>query len=89
MWLKCMVERAPGLYIPTLAYSFPPWLSLVAQIVKNACNAGDLTSLPGLVRFPGERNGNPLQYLCLENSKDRGAWFGYCPWVCKEADMTE
>ena len=41
---------------------------------KSACNAGDLGSIPGLGRSPGEGNGNPLQYSCLENSTDRGAW---------------
>ena len=40
-------------------------------------NAGDLGSIPGSGRFPGEGNGNPLQYSCLENPMDRGAW---CPW---------
>ena len=37
-------------------------------------NMGDISSIPGLGRSPGERNGNPLQYSCLENSMDRGAW---------------
>ena len=37
-------------------------------------NAGDLGSIPGSGRFPGEENGNPLQYYCLENPMDRGAW---------------
>ena len=37
-------------------------------------NAGDAGSIPGLGRSPGEGNGNPLQYSCLENSMDRGAW---------------
>ena len=41
---------------------------------KSACNAGDLGSIPGLGRSPGEGNGNPLQYSCLENPMDRGAW---------------
>ena len=41
---------------------------------ESACNAGDLGSIPGLERSPGERNGNPLQYSCLGNSMDRGAW---------------
>ena len=41
---------------------------------ESACNAGDLGSIPGLGRSPGEENGNPLQYSCLENSMDRGAW---------------
>ena len=39
-----------------------------------ACNAGNLGSIPGLGRSPGEGNGNSLQYSCLENSRDRGAW---------------
>ena len=38
------------------------------------CNAGDPGSIPGSGRFPEEGNGNPLQYSCLENSMDRGAW---------------
>ena len=38
------------------------------------CNAGDPGSIPGLGRSPGEGNGNPLQYSCLENPMDRGAW---------------
>ena len=37
-------------------------------------NVRDLGSIPGLGRFPGERNGNPLQYSCLENLMDGGAW---------------
>ena len=41
---------------------------------ESACNAGDLGSMPGLGRSPGEGNGNPFQYSCLENSMDRGAW---------------
>ena len=39
-----------------------------------SCNTGDLGSIPGLGRFPGEGNGKPLQYSCLENPMDRGAW---------------
>ena len=41
---------------------------------ESACNAGDLGSIPGSGRSPGEGNGNPLQYSCLENLMDRGAW---------------
>ena len=41
---------------------------------ESVCNAGDLGSIPGLGRSPGEGNGNPLQYSCLESSMDRGAW---------------
>ena len=46
---------------------------------------GDLDLIPGLGRSPGEGNGNPLQYSCLENPMDRG----YSPWGRKELDMTE
>ena len=47
----------------------------MAQTVKaSAYNAGDLGSIPGLGRSPGEGNGKPLQYSCLENSMDGGAW---------------
>ena len=50
------------------------WTSLVAQTVKRlAYNAGDLGSTPGLGRYSGEGNGNPLQYSCLENPMDREA----------------
>ena len=41
---------------------------------ESACNARDLGSTPGSGRSPGEGNGYPLQYSCLENSMDRGAW---------------
>ena len=41
---------------------------------ESACSAGDPGLIPGLRRFPGEGNGNPLQYSCLENSMDRGTW---------------
>ena len=40
----------------------------------SAYNAGDQGSIPGLGRFPGDGNGNPLQYSCLENPLDRGPW---------------
>ena len=41
---------------------------------ESACDAGDLGSTPGLGRSPGEGNGSPLQYSCLENSMGRGDW---------------
>ena len=41
---------------------------------ESASNAGDLGLIPGLERSPAEGNGNPLQYSCLENAMDRGAW---------------
>ena len=44
-----------------------------SEVKASACNAGDLGSIPGSGRSPGEGNGNPLQYSCLENSMDGGA----------------
>ena len=41
---------------------------------ESVCSAGDAGSIPGSERSPGERNGNPFQYPCLENSMDEGAW---------------
>ena len=41
---------------------------------ESTCNEGDLSSIPQLGRSPGEGNDNPLQYSCLENPMDRGAW---------------
>ena len=50
---------------------------------ESAYNAGDLDSIPGLGRSPGEGNGNPLQYSCLENPMDRGAWWATVHGVTK------
>ena len=59
------------------------WLS-DGSVVKNLPhNAGDLGSIPGWGRCPGEGNGNPLQYFCLENSADRGAWQATGPGITK------
>ena len=48
-----------------------------------ACNAGDPSSVPGLGRSPGEGNGNSLQYSCLDNSMDKGAWQAIARGVAK------
>ena len=48
-----------------------------------ACNAGDLGLIPGFGIFPGEENGNSLQYSCLENFMDSGAWRATVPGVAK------
>ena len=49
----------------------------------SACNAGDQGSIPGLGRSPGEGNDNPLQYPCLENPMERGAWQATAHGVAK------
>ena len=49
----------------------------------SACNEGDLGSIPGSGRSPGEGNGNPLQHSCLENPMDRGAWWATVHGVAK------
>ena len=50
---------------------------------ESACNAGDPSLIPGSGRSSGEGNGNPLQYSCLENSMNRGAWRATKHWVAK------
>ena len=55
----------------------------------SACNAGDVGSIPKLGRSPGGGNGNPLQYSCLGNPMDRGAWRATVHWGHKELDMME
>ena len=56
---------------------------------ESACNAGDPGSKPESGRSPGEENGYPLQYCCLENSIDREAWWTTACGVTKESDTTE
>ena len=53
------------------------------NLPANAGNAGDLCLIPGLRRFPGAVNGSPLQYSCLENPMDRGAWLTTVRGVAK------
>ena len=58
-------------------------------MVKNLpANAGDSGSVPGLGRSPGEGSGNPLQYSCLGNPMDRGAWWATVRGATKESDET-
>ena len=56
---------------------------------QSTCSVGDPGSFPGLGRSPGEGNGSPLQYSCLENPMNRGSLAGYSPWGHEESDMTE
>ena len=53
------------------------------------CNAGDMDSIPGLGKFPGGGHGNPFQYSCLENLKEKKSLASYIPVGHKELDMTE
>ena len=57
----------------------------------SACNAGNQSSIPGLGKSPGVGNGNPLQYSCLRNPMDRGAWlaavYGVTSWII-QGDLT-
>ena len=50
---------------------------------ESACSVGDLGLIPGLGRSPGEGNGDPLQYPCLENLMERGAWWAVLHGVAK------
>ena len=61
---------------------------MVKNLPANAGVAGDVGSIPELGRLPGEGNGNPLQYSCLGNLMDRGAWHASVHGVIKESDMT-
>ena len=57
------------------------------ESTSNAGDTGDAGSIPGLGRFPGEGHGNPLQYFCLGNPTDRGAWQARIHGVTKQSDM--
>ena len=61
----------------------PPFLPGASVRKESACSAGDQGLIPGSRRSPGEGNGNPLQYSCLGNSMDRGAWWATAHKVIK------
>ena len=67
--LRAEEPKPVFLFSQLLAQGFP--CSSVGK--ESACNARNMGSIAGLGRFPGEGNGNPLQYSCLENPTDRGA----------------
>ena len=60
-----------------------------SEVKASACNVGDLGSIPGSGRCPGEGNGNPLQYSCLESPMDGGSWWAAVQGGLKELDTTE
>ena len=72
-------------WLPTPVLGFPSG----SDGKESACSAGDLGSVLGLEISPGEGKGNPLQYSCLENSMDRGAWWATLQGGHKESDTTE
>ena len=96
LWSFCGCESLihslvyfPGYECSDLFVGMYPRASLVAQQKKNLpANAGDGGSIPGSGRSPGEGNGNLLQYSCLENPMDRGAWRAIVHGVAKESDIT-
>ena len=62
----------------------PPWgFPGGSEVKASSCNAGELGSIPGSGRSPGEGNGNPFQYSCLENPMDGGAWWATVHGVAK------
>ena len=71
--------------VHNLAWSFPGG----SNSKESACNVGDQGSIPGSEGYPAEGNGNPLQYSCLENSMDRGAWWVTVHGVTKSQITTK
>ena len=65
-------------------YGLPWWLSSK----ESACSAGDMGSMPGSGRSPGDGNGYPLQYSCLENPMDRGVWRATVHGIARDLDTT-
>ena len=60
-----------------------------SEVQNLTANTGDVGSIPGSRRSPGEGNGNPLQYYCLKKSHRQRSLVGYSPWDCKESDTTK
>ena len=60
-----------------------------SEVKVPVCNVRDLGVIPGSERFPGEGNGNPLQYSCLQNPMDRGAWWATVHGVAKSQTQLE
>ena len=76
----CLLENRKICRLPSSASGFPAG----SDSRETPCSAGDPGSISGLERSPGEGNAYPLQYSCLGNPVDRGAWWGH-----KESDTTE
>ena len=79
-WVQFLVREAFLLPLPLPPTNSPvgpyqPLLPCSSDSKESACSAGDPGLIPGLGRSPGEGNGHPLQYSCLENPMDRGVWW--------------
>ena len=81
--MKKLVEMSVNKSMHNIALIFQ-WLSGE----ESACNAGDMGSIPGLGRSRGRGNGKPLQYFCLENPMDRGAWWATVHGVPKKTGFS-
>ena len=95
LWIRSGTSAQPGSLPLTLLGpqpTYPVGWAEGALVVKNppanAADTRDLVLIPGSGRSPGEGNGNPLQYSCLANPMDRGAWQVTSPWGLKESDAT-
>ena len=77
------------IYIDNIYIWFSPAGSMVKNPPANAGGPRDVGLIPGSGRSPGEGNGNPLQYSCLGNPINRGAWRATVHGVAKELDMTD
>ena len=84
---QCQVEGAGGPF--NKQFLRDPWGFPSGSALKAfTCSAGDMGSIPGSGRSPAEGDGNFLQYSCLENPMDRGAWRATVHGVTKELDTT-
>ena len=72
--LKTLILCHSALLMVQLSHPYTVKSHGGSEVKASASNGGDLDSIPGLGRSPGEGNGNPLQYSCLENPMDGGAW---------------
>ena len=93
-WAHCGKSKGFEVMMTSVSLHFLPIVSeWVAELVKNlpanARDARDLGLIPVLGRSPGTGNGNPLQYSCLGNPMDRGAWQATVHGVAKSQDTTE
>ena len=82
-FLLCKYKHTYNIYIYVCSYPCG------SDGKESTCNEGNVGSIPGSERSPGEGNGNPLQYSCLGNLMNRRSLAGYSPWGQKESDTPE